>query len=118
VALFRKLWLKLLPSTGVEPLNVARPLHTSPALDVASERGDAMEQQMIVIVPADERVLQVLCEMLRDAGYDALILESTALEQQVQPDRQHLMTNTAATLKRPRRCHPAPATHKVPRWKY
>ena len=57
-----------------------------------------MEQQMIVIIPADERVLTVLCEILRDAGYDALILESTALEQQVQPDRRHLMTNPPVTL--------------------
>jgi hypothetical protein len=65
-------------------------------LAVARERHNAMDRPLIVIVPANQCVLEVLCQVLRDAGYDTLILDSTALDQHVGVDGQLTRPDAAA----------------------
>lgn len=74
-----------------------------------SERQDVMEQRLIVIVPADMCDLEVVCAMLQDAGYDALILDCTAPVQQLQRDRRYARPNAAAPAQKTAPPPPCPS---------
>jgi hypothetical protein len=43
------------------------------------ERQDAMDKPLTVIASTDQDILELLRELLRDAGYDALSMDSTGL---------------------------------------